>query len=324
MNVSPVWKFHSRSQSVWLTPQNHLSKLSLIVPTNEFVPVEPLLNNEALPFTPLQESRSTDLNPNNPPWSLLQGFLVWGASVALLIFLPFFLVLPYIAYKMISAGSSEGLANDPNLIFLSLVGVLPTHILTFLLVWVIVTNRGRRPFWPLLGWTWPRTFGPMKTLAAALALLGVGWTITHFFGGPETQLDEIVKSSMQARILIAFLAAVTGPLIEELVYRGVLYSALQRVLGLSWAVVIVSVLFAAVHVAQYYNNFGVILAISVLSVSLTLIRARTGSLLPAYVIHFVFNGIQAALLLAQPWFEKNPSLQKAIPGLLTAINRFFS
>jgi uncharacterized protein len=309
-----------------LTLINHLSKLNLIVPTNEFVPVEPLLNNEAPPFAPLQESRVADnLSPDNPPWSLFQGFLVWGSSVALLLFVPFVLVLPYVVYKVVSSGSSEALANDPNLIFLSIVGVLPTHILTFLLVWLVVTNRGRRPFWPLLGWTWPRGFGPLKTFGIAVILLGIGWTITHFFGGAETQLDEIIKSSPQARIVVAFLAAVTGPLVEELVYRGVLYSAVQRVLGVAWAVGLVSVLFAAVHVAQYYNNFGVILAISVLSVSLTLIRARTGSLLPSYVIHFVFNGIQAVLLLLQPWLEKNQDLQKTIPGILfTSINRFFS
>lgn len=280
-------------------------------------------------MSPPHQDSSHTLNPDNPPWGLLQGFLVWAISVALLLFVPLLLIIPYVAYRVLAHGSAEVLAADPNLIFLSILGILPTHILTFVVVWVVVTNRGRRPFWPLLGWTWPKNFGPWKTIGIAVVLLGCGWLITHYLGGAETQLDQIIKSSPQARILIALLAAITGPFVEELVYRGVLYSAVQRALGVTWAVVIVSVLFAAVHVAQYYNNFGVIAVIAVLSVSLTLIRARTGKLLPSYVIHFVFNGIQALILILQPWLEKsqglqNSALQNSAPGmLLNFIKRVF-
>ena len=59
----------------------------------------------------------------------------------------------------------------------------------------------------------------------------------------------------------AILAVATGPLVEELLYRGLLYAALQKALGMLWAVTIVSGLFAAVHVFQYYNNLGVIAVI---------------------------------------------------------------
>ena len=69
---------------------------------------------------------------------------------------------------------------------------------------------------------------------------------------------------------------------------------------------------------QYYNNFGVIAVIAVLSIVLTVVRARTGKLLPSYIIHFVFNGIQAVLLVLAPLLEKN---HDAAAGLLTNILR---
>jgi membrane protease YdiL (CAAX protease family) len=147
-------------------------------------------------------------------------------------------------------------------------------------------------------------------------LLIIGGLITWFFGGSETQLDQIINSSLKARFVIAFMAAVTGPFVEELIYRGVLYSALQKVLGMTKAVVIVSILFAGVHVLQYYKNLAVIAAITILSVSLTLVRARTGRLLPSYVIHLVFNGIQAVILVLQPFTEKSPVEKKAAIGFL--------
>jgi membrane protease YdiL (CAAX protease family) len=110
--------------------------------------------------------------------------------------------------------------------------------------------------------------------------------------------------------MLVFLAAVSAPFIEELVYRGILYSALQKTIGIQWAIIIVSILFAAVHVLEYYNNIGVILVISILSVSLTLLRAYTGKLLPCFIVHLVFNGIQAILILVEPYLPHTPE-QKA-------------
>src|SRR5205814_10688375 len=101
-----------------------------------------------------------------------------------------------------------------------------------------------------------------------------------------------------------------------LLYRGMLYGALQKVFGISTYFVIVSTLFVGVHVLQYYKNLAVIAAITILSVSLTLVRARSGRLLPSYVIHLVFNGIQAVILVLQPFLEKSPVEKKAAIGLL--------
>ncbi len=252
------------------------------------------------------------MNPDNPPWGVSQAVLLWLISIAALFFVPVLAVIPYILYKVLVQGSAQGLGTDPNLIFISILGVLPTHALTFLAVWFVVTGRGRRPFWQALGWHWPGTFGPWKTIGLAVLLLAVGGLMTWFLGGSETQLDQIINSSLKARFATAFLAAVTGPLVEELIYRGVLYSAFQRALGMTGAVVVVSTLFAGVHVLQYYNNLGVIAVITLLSVSLTLVRARTGSLLPSYVMHLVFNGIQAIILVAQPFVGK-PATQNTPP-----------
>lgn len=255
-------------------------------------------------------------NPDDPPWGVSQAVLVWFISVALLVFVPILAALPYVLYKFLTYGSANDLGTDPNLIFFSILGVVPTHILTALVVWFVVTNRGRRPFWRTLGWRWPKNFGPWMTIGSAVLLLAAGMLITRLLGGSETQLDQIINSSLKTRFATAFLAAVTGPLVEELVYRGVLYSAFQRALGVSAAVAIVSALFAGVHVLQYYNNLGVIAVISLLSVSLTLVRARSGSLLPSYVMHLVFNGIQAVVLVVQPFVGKSAIEKEAAAGFL--------
>jgi len=267
-------------------------------------------------------------DPNDPPWGVSQALLTFAASVLLLFFLPILTALPYAFYKIWVFGSRpEMLAGDKNFIFFSLLGMIPSHVLSFLVVWLVVTNRGRRPFWKNLGWSWPENLGPGKSAALALGLplllLFIGLLITHFVGGSETELDKLVNSSYRARLITSFLAVVTGPLVEELIYRGVLYSALQRAIGMLWAVIIVSLLFAGVHVLQYFNNFGVIAVIGILSVSLTLVRASTGRLLPSFVMHVVFNGVQALILILQPFVEKHGSEQQAAAGfLIKSLSRF--
>ncbi len=44
--------------------------------------------------------------------------------------------------------------------------------------------------------------------------------------------------------------------------------------------------------------------IVLLSLTLTLIRVKSDNLLPCIVLHTIFNGVQSALLIAQPYLEK--------------------
>jgi len=266
-------------------------------------------------------------NANNPPWGVLAAFATWFASIVFLIFVPIITALPYMIYSAARgmAGRPDTLLADKNLIFFSVLGVIPAHLITLGLAWLIVTRAGRYPFWKTLGWEWPTNFGPWKSVGMALLLLGLGVLITYVVGGKKTELDELINSSYRTRVTTAFLAATTGPLVEEVVYRGILYSAFQRAIGMFAAVVIVSILFAGVHVAQYRNNVGVIAVITILSITLTTVRAYTGRLLPSFFIHFVFNGIQSVLLLVQPFMEKPDQvpLPKAPAHLIASFLRLF-
>jgi membrane protease YdiL (CAAX protease family) len=133
----------------------------------------------------------------------------------------------------------------------------------------------------------------------------IGSGIAKLLGGDKpTQLEQIINSSLAARYAISFLAVFTAPLVEELIYRGVLYAPLQRLVGVPAAVVIVLVLFTGIHVPQYLPNVGVLVAVGLLSIVLTLVRALSGRLLPCVIIHLVFNGVQAVLLVAEPHLHR--------------------
>jgi membrane protease YdiL (CAAX protease family) len=138
----------------------------------------------------------------------------------------------------------------------------------------------------------------------ALVLLALAWLVTELYGGGKTQLDVLIESSLPARFATAFMAVATAPLVEEVIYRGVLYPAIERAAGMAMAIVVVSLLFAGVHVFQYYNNIAVITIITLLSITLTVARAVTGKVLPAFIIHLAFNGIQSLVLVVAPFVQE--------------------
>jgi membrane protease YdiL (CAAX protease family) len=312
---------------------------------------EPSIQQQSLPEQPLGDSEAVKfktpgpIDPDNPAWthfldhegsSLLNRILgffvaivVWFASVVCLILVPLILVAPYVVYRYMNGPlRPEEMAGDKMFIFLSILGVIPAHLVTLLIVWAVVSRWGRYPFWKSVGLSAPQNVGLGTTIALsgglAVVLLVIGGVVTSWYGGEKTQLDQLINSSYQARLATAFLAFATGPLIEELVYRGVLYPAFARVVGVVGAVVLVSIMFAGVHVLQYKNNLAVIGVILMLSIALTLVRAYSHYLLPSFIIHLIFNGLQSLYLIVQPLIEKSdqttPPATPAIIFLARTLN----
>jgi membrane protease YdiL (CAAX protease family) len=248
---------------------------------------------------------ATAPDPNNPPWGLLQGFLTWFASVVLLWLIPNLFALPYIAthYQGIPGPTREVLLSDRTLILIFLAGTLPAHALTLLLAWAVASRFGKISWRKSLGFSWPENFGIWKSVGLAILLFVLAMLIIYNFGGQDTELERILRSSRAAALITAFVATATAPLAEEVIYRGVLYAPLQRAVGPFLAVALVTSVFAALHVLLYWPNVAAITAISLLSLVLTTVRARTGRLLPCFIIHLVFNGIQSIIIVVDPYLR---------------------
>jgi hypothetical protein len=266
-------------------------------------------------------------DPDNPPWSVFGAVAIWLASVFLLALLPALFVIVYAQQRgIVLARIAEFSLSDPVAIFVQIISNIPAHMLTIMLAWALVTRFGKRPFFSSLGWQWPREFGFWKSALLAVGLLIVGLLVIKLLGKQETQVDKIINSSRAAAMAIAFIATMTAPFVEEVVYRGVLYSALQRAIGAVGAVIIVLSLFALVHLPQYWPNFGVFGIICVLSAVLTLIRARTGQLLPCFIIHLIFNGVQSIVIVVYPYLQRavpDATPETTVTGLLVAFVSHF-
>jgi membrane protease YdiL (CAAX protease family) len=244
-------------------------------------------------------------DPDSPPWG------VWGAigllvlSFVLMLLTQVVFLIPYALRRGVRLDAlGEFLVKDPGAIFVAVLSIPPAHLLTLGAAWLLVTRVGKYPFLRTLGWDWGKGLSFWRCVGLALMLLATGYSVIYVTGECDNELERILRSSRAAALAAAFAATFTAPLVEEVVFRGLLYSSLRRLIGVAWSVVVVFVIFAAIHVPQYRPCYGVMATILLLSFVLTVIRARTGRLLPCVLIHFVFNGVQCALLVLSPYLER--------------------
>lgn len=245
------------------------------------------------------------------PWlEVAKAIAIWTTSIGLLLFVPVFFAVPYIVYKSVQLGKFDPeMLTGTGVIFVSVAAILPAHLLTLFVTRNILSEGRPYSFWKAIKFEWPQNTSPVIVtlicILLAAILLGFAYLVTSLYGGSKTDLDLLIESSMYTRVATALVALATAPLVEEVIYRGVLYPAIEKAAGMGIAIAAVSLLFAGVHVLQYKNNISVILMITMLSIVLTVARAVTGTMLPSFIIHLVFNGIQSVVIVASGLVDKD-------------------
>jgi CAAX protease family protein len=179
------------------------------------------------------------------------------------------------------------------------------------LITLIMLAAVRRT-WPSL-WLLPRPpgFGLNAPTAAswyALALLvglvmpPLGGVLTQWLahGHEITQnVEELSRNaSGSLRLPLAIVAVTVGPLIEEVMFRGVLLSALMRRLSTGLSVTICAVLFGAVHLGGLDFQWYALPNLILLAAALCWLRLKSASLWPAILAHGVYNLFALVALFA--------------------------
>lgn len=130
--------------------------------------------------------------------------------------------------------------------------------------------------------------GVMLVTLAGRLLTGKDFSIqTH------ESLEELMRfEQVWVRVLVIVLVAGVVPVMEEMLFRGLMQSAVRGVLGKAWpAVLITSALFASVHSPTH------IPAIFALSCGLGYAYERSGSLFRPIAMHILFNATSVAAVL---------------------------
>ncbi len=112
--------------------------------------------------------------------------------------------------------------------------------------------------------------------------------------GPDYQVEqhqelEVLSSHPQIslKISVAIVAILAAPLVEEILFRGLIQTLIRSYIGRPWlSIVLTSVVFSTVH-----ENYAHWPALFVLSVAIGYAYEKSGSLWQSIFMHAMFNGM---------------------------------
>ncbi len=227
--------------------------------------------------------------PEYPPLTLTD---VLRLAVVAIVAIGFLSVLAMtLAVSWAGSGAAAELARDPKVI-------VPAQILGYLVVIgfmaALLHSRGL-PFWQGIHWHWPSLRGT-RFAAAGAAMSLVVLAASRYLPVPSSvPMQEYFRDRLGAWLMTIF-GITLAPLMEELFFRGFLYPALRRRIGLRQALAATALLFALLHARQYAYSWALLLLLFLVGLALTWIRERTGSVAASFLFHAGYNAMLFSLL----------------------------
>jgi membrane protease YdiL (CAAX protease family) len=139
-----------------------------------------------------------------------------------------------------------------------------------------------------------------SSIIAALVIFLVS-SLAPGFDADQAQDVGFSNLVFRYEYIVAFLTLVViAPVVEEIFFRGYLYSRLKKYIPTWVAIIIVSALFGIAH-----GQINIGIMTFVMSVFLCLLRDLTGSLWPSIVMHMIRNGVAFVILFILPMLSIN-------------------
>lgn len=178
--------------------------------------------------------------------------------------------------------------------------VFITEGLTLLILWFFWRQYKQAAVRAALGLRWrPR----WRDLGYAVGGVVVYFAVYMAFFGIINALIPVDTSQQQAvgfdhakggALVLAFMSLVIlPPIVEEITFRGFLFSGMKRRFGVVAGAVVTSLLFAAPHLLTGKDSLLWVAAIDTFSLSLVLcyLREKTGSIYAPMIVHALKNSI---------------------------------
>ncbi|MEE8433490.1 MAG: CPBP family intramembrane glutamic endopeptidase [bacterium] len=243
-----------------------------------------------------------ETRPSYPPWAIWEALLVFAlfmASQPLLSLLGVEIARAFLPSELPAAAAREELLR--NLVPLVL---LISHVIGWAAIAHLILSRHHLSFSEGLRLRGMGGFRPLLLIGGGMGLQWGGRVIGELIQssqGLENQTSRYLALGGWAIMLLAAMAVVMAPLLEEALFRGILQPALKRRLGFALAALTVTAVFTATHLSQFIDYPPALVLIFVCGGILSLLREAADSLWPPILFHFGFN---LAAMLPLLFFSK--------------------
>lgn len=202
-------------------------------------------------------------------------------------------------------GDAVRTPSEPELIF-GLVFALVLQVIIFIIALVPLLIRRRfdrrlfGPTQPTGSWL-ALGFGLVAGIATLFAAYGINILLTLLVGVEDPVEQQLLQDAMAGGVtllLAAFIAVIVAPIVEEIVFRGILFRALGDRIGVWLGALISSAIFALIHIEVVVSQPVALGGLFAVGMVLALAYHWTGNLLVPVLGHAVFNAASIGLALA--------------------------
>jgi membrane protease YdiL (CAAX protease family) len=230
--------------------------------------------------------------PNREPDASIQPRNPW-ALVDLLVFGFFFLAMLI---------AITPLARLPVIYAIPLQALFNVVLVGFIAGWIRIVRR--RSFTEFIHFFRTHTFSTRSLIIlGATSALSVLLISAFLPSSGQTPLEKLL-TSRSAILMFAVFGVAVAPLLEEVIFRGFLFEVLWEIGGSRVAILVTAALFALLHAGQLAGNWGSVLLIFLVGCVLSLVRHRSNSIIPSFIVHTSYNGVLFVLFALSSIVQK--------------------
>jgi len=194
--------------------------------------------------------------------------------------------------------------NVPFVLALQLVW----YVLLLAYIYLFVRFYYKAPFLSTLKWKRLSAHSTVRYLLGGAALSLVVMVIPPLLPQKKVYPLEKMFNSPASAYAIAAFAVLVAPFMEELLFRGLLFAFFEKHGGLTFAIISTALLFAGLHIPEYWGAWSNVAMILLVGLTFSIVRGKTGSFTPSFVLHLAYNGtLMLALFLSTQHFHKLPA-----------------
>ncbi|MES1261194.1 MAG: type II CAAX endopeptidase family protein, partial [Acidobacteriota bacterium] len=174
--------------------------------------------------------------PETPFWGFGEVFMM--AAVFL------------IALGLVGSGALGLLHEDAKLGYWQVAAEFIAYIILFAALKLVFFWAGK-PLFRSLGWV-PHPFSPASLLGTGFVLSALSAVLLVVLRTPEIQtpFDRMLNGDPLSRIVIVIFGITFGPVIEELLFRGLMQPVLVSAAGVFPGILLTSLFFGGLHLTQ--------------------------------------------------------------------------
>jgi len=196
------------------------------------------------------------------------------------------------------------LAQIPVIYAIPLQGLFNIALVGFIAGWIRVVRR--TSFKEYVHLFRSRVFST-RSLVILGAVSSISVLIISSFlpSTSQTPLEKLLTST-SAILIFAIFGVAVAPLLEEIIFRGFVFQALWEIGGTPIAIVVTAALFALLHAGQLAGNWGSVVLIFLVGCLLSIVRQRSNSIIPSFIVHTSYNATLFVLFAVSTIAEKVP------------------